>query len=156
MSVNYLQKEKLLINLRIFFSEPVSYELLINIINNPKIRLQWDHHLLKMIIFLGSDLLDGKINCLNMMGKGSVVYERIVRRIDDKFYILYRPYDESLRDDYEIFIFERCVTVLQVFSQSVEKKIEEILDGKAKWAENLLKEVKMQNKSYNNANKDSN
>ena len=141
LKISYLQDTVSQVALTIAFPEPVNYELLLRLINNPKHRLQWDNSIHKMIVFIGDDILDGKVSCTYRNLNTSEVFERVVRNVEGFYYILYRQYDERTKGNYTVFKFAENGEVLQAFFKLRIANMQEFLEKKKEWAESLYKEI---------------
>lgn len=144
LNIKYLEKNTLQVSITITFPIPVNYETILHLINSPKYRLQWDNQVSKMTIFIGNDLLDGKVSFNYKSAKNTEVYERIVRKYQEYFYIVYLQYNEKAKSSYTLFKFAEVGKVFQCFFDfQITSKIHDFIEGKKDWAENLINEVSL-------------
>ena len=141
VKISYLGDSGLQVGLTITFAQPVNYELLLLIINKPKHRLEWDNSIQKMILYIGDDVLDGKISYTYRNLNTREVFDRFVRNVKGVYYIVYRQYEQGTRGNYNIFKFDQNGKVFQAFFKIRIVNIEEYLEKKKEWAEFFYKEV---------------
>lgn len=120
----------------------LGYEAIVNLINNPKYRLQWDTDITKMEIILGDTNLDATIYFSYSDDCRTQVIERTVRKFKDMYVIVCATLNKSSEEKKNFFT--ACIypsNKIEMFFREDITDIFDTLEAKIDWATRLSKEI---------------
>jgi hypothetical protein len=151
IKIQFDMQDSIHLNIVILLNQPISYKIILNLINSPKFRLQWDIDLDKMVVSNKECFLSGKAE-LFYKGSGRHVFEITVKKFENEYFLMHKL--DSKASECVLYTFLELGKFVNVYFKQDKpcEDIESYLTAKSEWAENLLNEIYTQNSYISNNN----